>query len=379
MCVSVSFKNIVGLIKRLLPTEFKYDIKYMIFRLGFGRTGKLLKENRELFADCSEAMYQMAAAGRNMVDYIDSYKSKTVKTIKLLNIPLNKNEPILLCAVKDDLVRVRAQVEYHRKIGIRHFAYIDNMSTDGTFEWLENQEDVSLFRVNEKFNSDRRNSWRRQVADVLGYEKWYLVVDSDEFFTYPGIESSAIDKYMFFLEKKKINSVFSIMLDMYSKNSLFKSSSTIENDFMKEYCYFDADTYKVQKARNMWLVNGGPRARIFPSNTLLTKYPLIKLSKSMIIGTHSNYFVNPNFDTSLPIAFLLHYKFLSHDNSIFEERIKSGVYFGGSAEYKTYKEVYSKKPELSFYYEDSQKLNDSMDLMKINIVNKKFFDGFFAE
>jgi hypothetical protein len=59
-----------------------------------------------------------------------------------------------------------------------------------------------------------------------------------------------------------------------------------------------------------------------------------------------------------------------------EERIKSGVYYNGSVEYKRYKEVYSENPKLSLFYDNSQKLNDSMDLMKIELLDKKFIDKF---
>lgn len=347
-----------------------------MLRLGLGKTSRFLKQNHEYFSDYCEAMYQITATGVDIKNYLNSYKKKTVKPIKVLNVPHDEYLPIFLCAVKDDLVRVKAQLEYHRNIGITHFAYIDNMSTDGTFEWLEAQPDVSLFRADEKFHATVRNAWRKQVTDILGYDKWYLVVDSDEFFIYPGIESRPINEYIRFLEQENIRSALTFMVDMYSKNSLFNSSLGDDNDFREEFCYFDTDTYTIRKTHQRCEIKGGPRLRVFSTSNKLTKYPLIKLSKSMILFTHCNYPLQMNFDASLPIAFLLHYKFLPHDNAIFEERINSGVYSHGSMAYKKYKKNYSENPNISFYYNESQKLDNSMDLLNINLLDKKFFGNF---
>jgi len=43
-----------------------------------------------------------------------------------------------------------------------------------------------------------------------------------------------------------------------------------------------------------------------------------------------------------------------------------------------YTETIEKDPDTSFYYEDSQKLNSSMDLLKINICDRVFFEELLA-
>ncbi len=357
---------------RALLNELKYNIKYIMLRLGLGKTAAFFKQNSEYFSDYKEAMYQMAAKGNDVKGFLNSYKNKTVKVIRVLDMPHNESVPIFLCAVKDDLPRVKAQVEYHRSIGITQFAYIDNMSTDGTFEWLLNQDDVSLFRVDEKYNGTVRNAWRRQVTDILGYDKWYLILDSDEFFTYPGIENHPIHEYIKHLEREKIHSILAFMLDMYSKDSLFKSSLALDDDFRKEFCYFDTNTYKIQQTHQEWVIKGGPRSRLFSTGNRLTKYPLIKLKKSTLVQTHSNLPRNLNFDVSLPIAVLLHYKFLPYDASIYEDRMNAGIYANGSGAYKAVMKEYHNNQNISFYYDKSQKLDTSMDLLQIEIFNKKF-------
>lgn len=356
---------------------WNYAMYYIGVRGNRGVAKKLFKDNFDLLKDCKKAFFQLATTRCELENFVECYKRKAIKTHKLQNIALNENEPIFLCVVKDDLIRVKAQLEWYRKIGVRHFAYIDNMSTDGTFEYLEKQDDVSLFSIDEEYHTNRQHAWTRQATDILGYEKWYFLLDSDEFFAYPGMEKNPITRYIDFLEKKNINCVFALMLDMYSKDGLFKSSMS-NDDFMKEYCYFDTDSYKITVRATRMGISGGPRIRLF-NGTCQVKYPLVKLSKSIIHDSHSKCPFELNFQTLAPIAFLLHYKFLPADISKFEDHVKSEVHYGGSKEYKLYMDVYKKNPGATFLYDGSAKFNNSMDLLKINIGDNKFFDEFLKK
>jgi hypothetical protein len=285
---------------------------------------------------------------------------------------------MLVCAVKDDIERIKMQVEYHRKIGIKHFAYIDNMSTDGTFEWLLAQPDVSLFRTDEIYNASSMNAWRKQVMDIYGYDRWYLILDSDELFIYPGIEKKPIHEYIQFLENSNITVTTSPLVDMYARGKLFSNTGT--GNIYQDYCYFDTDTYSITRSIYNRLCVGGPRKRLFSDKKtifapLLTKHALVKATYDMIPGSHSLCPYRKNFESGV-ISFLLHYKFLPSDARKYAAHVVSGVYFGGSAEYKRYMSVLKDNPDVSFYYEGSQKLNSSMDLLKINITDKIFFDKF---
>ncbi|GBU20880.1 hypothetical protein R80B4_00767 [Fibrobacteres bacterium R8-0-B4] len=331
-------------------------------------------------AEFKKAFYQYSYISFEYANkFINAYLNKSVKQIKILQSALNKNDPIMLGAVKNDLERVKLQVEYHRNIGIKHFAYIDNMSTDGTFEWLKEQPDVSLFLTEETFNAEVKDAWKRQVTDILGYDRWYLALDSDEFFIYPGIETRKITEYIDFLENNKIGSAFSIMIDMYSCGRLFENGNEADGIF-DSYRYFDTNTYTQRELVSKHLIVGGPRMRLFSAleTVNLEKYPLVKLSKDMLMATHQNFPYKHNFETKGAIAFLLHYKFLPGDIELYKERITSGLYYNGSQYYKDFINAFEQNPNLSFYYEGSQKLNDSMDLMKINPIDRNFFERFGA-
>ncbi|MCL2183140.1 MAG: glycosyltransferase family 2 protein [Chitinispirillia bacterium] len=383
-----------AVLKVLLPPALatlirraQYGMKRTIHTLALSRYGRhtkaLIRENIEITGDFHAALNEMFFDYPKTYPpelYINSCKNKNVALVKPASATPSGNAPVLLCVVKNDFEKVKAQVEYHRRIGITHFAYIDNISNDGVFEWLSEQNDVSLFRTSEKFSDIVKEAWKKQAADVLGYGKWYLTLDPDEFFSYPGIENTPLCRYIEFLESKNIRSIPALMVDMYSKEGLFKS---ISGDFIKDYCFFDTGTYTHRRWYGFQDMYKGPRWRLFHSgdmlmHTGLTKYPLTKLTKSMVMSTHKNHPAKLNFATNGPAAFLLHYKFLPDEKAKYEEFAKGGIDSLANREYRQMAKVYSQNPELSFYYGGSQKFDSSIDLMKINITDKKFFKEFLA-
>ena len=361
-------------------------IRYISRRFCISALGKcnkqIINDSIEQITDFKEALVEMSYAD-GIDKFIYSYKNKAVKPIKILDIQHDMNIPIFICAVKNDLKRVKEQLDYHRKIGVKHFVYIDNLSDDGAFEWLEQQEDVSLLSVAETYMSEIRLSWYRQATDIFGYDKWYLYMDSDEFFAYPGMEQKPINEYIDFLDKNNIKSILTPMIDMYSNKSLFSDSHSLLND----YCYFDSNTYVRGFKHSQIMIHGGPRMRLFAKFTkgkeiissiaVISKYSLLKAEKHMLHGKHENYPATLNFQTRKARAFLLHYKFIGSDFEKYNEIIKTENYAKGSREYKLYMKAFNRESELSFFYKDSVKYNDSLDLLKIkNITDKKFFKQF---
>ncbi|MFW6015709.1 MAG: glycosyltransferase family 2 protein [bacterium] len=351
---------------------------------------ELKKHNPLLFQASKKALWNYCLRQTSIEKfhkYIESYKNQNVKCVKRIISPdLPYNEPILVCAVKNDLHRVKMQIEHHKSIGITNFVYIDNMSDDGTFEWLLEQE-IDVYRVDDKYHAAVRSAWIRQITDNYGYNRWYLILDSDELFTYPGMEIGKVKDLIAFAEKKKMNFVQSFMIDMYSKdkiNSIISKDFDISKyDIKKNNCYFDIDSYIVKKGLRGKEIIGGPRSRIFSDSKeefspLLTKNPLVYLTKSDIYGTHYSMPYYKNFNNPV-ISGILHYKFLPTDGKKYVQIAKEGNYAGGSVEYKQYIKVIRSNPNLCFYYNSSQKFTSSEDLLKINIIDKKVSESLILE
>jgi hypothetical protein len=50
---------------------------------------------------------------------------------------------LLVCCVRNELVRMPAFLEHYRRLGVRHFLVVDNQSTDGLEAYLAGQPDCS--------------------------------------------------------------------------------------------------------------------------------------------------------------------------------------------------------------------------------------------
>ena len=62
---------------------------------------------------------------------------------------LSSDSVILICCVYNDARRIKKVYEHHKTIGVSHFVFVDNMSDDGTTQWLLSQ-DVDVYQTDEK-------------------------------------------------------------------------------------------------------------------------------------------------------------------------------------------------------------------------------------
>jgi len=271
--------------------------------------------------------------------------------------------PIIVCLQKDDVTRVQAFVKYHRSIGFRYFAFIDNGSADGSFEWLHNQDDVFLFRTEEPYTSANRDAWINRVLAYFGDNRWYAVLDSDEFLSYEDCENKNIDQVISYLKSKKIMRARSMMLDMYAKDGYFERGN--RGDFLTESVYFDSATYTTAPWDCHVILSGGPRKRLFNTNATLTKYPLFFLSDGEVLyQAHAMFPLWKNLNSPCFLV-IRHYKFLPGDKLKFEKIAKDGKYYGGSIEYKQYVARMSDSEIIRFTFEGTEKYVDSSSLRVI--------------
>ena len=290
-----------------------------------------------------------------------AFCSHKINVLKLSRIA--DDSPILVCVQKDDLLRVQASIEYHRKLGIKNFAIIDNGSTDGSFEWLKEQPDVFLLQTLHPYSSANRDAWINRVLAHFGDNRWYLVLDSDEFLAYDDMEHRDIGQLLSQLKREGITRARAMMLDMYAADGYFETGS--REDFLRQCVYFDADTYTTFPWDYHVALNGGPRKRLFNTEATLTKYPLFFLQRGeLIYQAHAMFPLAKNLNTPCHLV-LRHYTFLPGDKVKFAQIAREGRYYGGSVEYKNYVARMAGADVLKFVFEGSQRYVDSTSLRAI--------------
>lgn len=299
-------------------------------------------------------------------DIIDAFYEIRLTCIKSLDF--HKDEPIVVGAVRDDLVKIKETIKHHRKLGVKYFAFIDNGSTDGTREFLMEQDDVILFVTDMKYNSRRKTMWINHVITKLGQNRWYLMIDSDECFVYPRYEEVSLKEYTNQLLKKDITAVKSLMVELYPKGTLFDDSKN-DSDFMNEYVWFDGDSeyYVFDMEKNT--VSGGLHARAFNiGDASRTKTVLFYAQKGRFpTGSHDIFPLYENIEAKFG-SILLHYKFLQYDIAKMEQIIKEKRYVHGSAVYRQYKKTFEKMQNPSLFYEGSVRWKGSESFKEFSII-----------
>ena len=72
-----------------------------------------------------------------------------LRSVRLL--PVNQ-QFVVLCVVRNEVRMLPQFLEYYRSIGVEHFLFVDNDSTDGTTKLLEDEADVSLWKTSQNYS-----------------------------------------------------------------------------------------------------------------------------------------------------------------------------------------------------------------------------------
>lgn len=241
-------------------------------------------------------------------EVVREYFRANIKTVteKFSMHSLKKEDVILVCVVKNDLERIKIFMQHYVDIGINYFAFIDNLSNDGTREFLLQQENTNVYLVEDKYTTARREAWLNRLYSYIGYNHWILCVDSDELLYYIGCENNNIKKYLNLLQKKRAKA---LLVDMYANRDVLTCKNS-SKDSIKEYRYFDACTYTRASSYRLDLIHGGPRKRIFSVenkqfNCTLTKYPLFFYEPGDFQGSsHYLYPYKKNYSKGMDVFFV---------------------------------------------------------------------------
>ena len=324
--VSDKIKNWVLRFITLYPSERKrrktFFEKMILTFESLDLPGNFSKEKddwKKMFVD----MYNFKSKSPS-ISYLENlFEGFAVEKLELIKESVNKddyNAPIVVCTQKDNYIYLRKFLPYYRELGVKHFIFIDNNSSDESFHFLEGQDDVTLFKAPYPFKGMKKVGWKLQALSYVGLNHWCLWLDADEFLVYPEMEDIKLDKYVKILEKKGIQNVSGFMLDMYPSYKIFDETESSEN-FYEEYVYFDGDSDYYKLINGM--LRGGMRGRCLNLyNLRLDKTPIIFYTKGNFPdGNHTTFPLRKDPINDFGCV-LKHYKFLSSDKRKYQDFAK---------------------------------------------------------
>ncbi len=296
---------------------------------------------------------------------------------------IQPGDVLLMSVVRNEKIRLPFFLDYYRTLGIDHFLFVDNDSGDGSFEFLQAQPDVSVWRTTTSY---RRSTfgidWSNYLLRKYAHGHWVLTVDPDEFFIYPFCDTRPIRALTDWLDGCAVRSFGTMLIDMYPQGPVDDQPYHEGQDPFEIARWFDSGNYMITRNPdygNLW-IQGGPRARVFFQETpskapALNKIPLVKWDRRYVYvsSTHSLLprGLNQVYDEwggEKTSGALLHAKLIDTLGEKAREELQRGEHYRRSGEYKAYAEQLESKPV--FWCDRSEKYINWRQLEILGLMSK---------
>jgi len=262
-------------------------------------------------------------------------------------------------------------------LGISRFFFIDNGSTDGSLEYLLEQDDCHVFGCSGKFFAENVEPpvWSNALRGVHGEGHWCLSLDADEMFVYPRCEDVPLGKFCQYLDNLDVSAVVALVIDMYGEEAILRATYERGKSFLSACPYFDrALGYEVpldsgypsvltrSKFRERAFWSGQHKRRHPPC---ITQVPLVKWQKGMayLVAQHALNFARLS---DLQTA-VLHFKFLPGFYKSIATSLKENdkVKEQGLDERRAYVDALRRDPDLALLGSDSVRYRDASQLVDL--------------
>lgn len=210
---------------------------------------------------------------------------------------IRKGDILLVCVIRNEAPRLPEFLAHYRRLGVGHFLFVDNDSTDGGGDLLAAEPDVSLWWTGGSYRATRFGlDWSGALLRRFGHGHWCLTVDADELLIYPRHDRQDLPALTQQLAAQRVPAMGALMLDLYPSGPLGTADAGPEAPLTARLPFFDAGPYRAQRLmprQNLW-VQGGVRERVFfPDRPrlapTLNKLPLVHWRRWMVYvnSTHS--------------------------------------------------------------------------------------------
>jgi hypothetical protein len=289
--------------------------------------------------------------------------------------PINvaAGETLCFVCVRNEELRLPYFLDYHRKLGVDRFFFIDNASDDGTMGYLMGQPDTHVYFTSSSYASSNYGvDWLNSLIAHYAIGHWALTLDADELLIYPKCEVLNLKQLERFLDAVQADGLVTFLLDMYGDQTIRKTRYLRGMPFLETCPYFDWNTYHERDSDGI-PVRGGPRHRLFwagrvrpiPS-PVLKKIPLIKWRAGLRYEASTHAVQNLQF--SRLTGALLHFKFFCDFYALVEREVARKEHWAAAAQYDSYLETLKQSPDLNPHFDGSKRYSSSNQLVELGLM-----------
>ncbi len=288
-------------------------------------------------------------------------KRRELKLVADRSGQIRPDDILLFCTQRNEKIRLPYFLRYYRDLGVNHFFFVDNDSTDGSLDYLAKQPDVSVWHTRASYRRARFGvDWLNWLQRKFAHGHWTLTVDPDEFLIYPFCDTRPLRALTDWLDASSIKSFPAMLLDMYPKGRIDEQPYEAGQNPIEIACWFDSGNYTIKRNKrfgNLW-IQGGPRSRVFfpdrPEKApALNKIPLVKWNRAYtyVSSTHMLLprglnLVYDEWGGEKASGILLHAKFLDTFTAKAAEELNRRQHYAASVEYRAYAEKLKDNPDL---------------------------------
>ena len=253
--------------------------------------------------------------------------------------------PVILVAVaRNEKTMLPHFLAHYRGLGVRHFVLVDNLSDDGTREYLLAQPDVVLYSADTDYRDSHYGvAWQQAVLGAHALGRWVVLADIDEMLVYEDCERQPITQWLDGLQAQGHDAALTLMVDMYPAGDLAEADAARAENLFEMAPYFDQEpllrwqlgaghysnavTY-LSALRHRLISDSAPNLYTSQKVAVFRYAPWVRLAQ----GLHyvSNLTVAPQ------PAFFAHFKYHAGFRQKVLQEIARKQHFNGAEEYRKY-------------------------------------------
>ena len=287
------------------------------------------------------------------------------------------DEVVLVSLVRDGAYYLDAFFDHYRSLGLSHFVFFDNGSSDTTLARLQQEPGVVILQSTLPWG-DFENDFRHYAAQHYAADRWCLIVDMDEVFDFEGRAEIGLSGLTRFLADQGYTGLMAQMLEMFPKAALSTVSKLPYPQALEQFSHYDistitAYTYRCPSTGLSYFLRqnectspapsvlfGGIRGKVFGETCCLSKHPLI------FVGTGVQAAVHPHASTGVRLApmsaLIKHYKFAN--DALARDRASQARASITHGEDRLRLSVLTQEPDLSLWSAQAQPYSGIAALQK---------------